>query len=211
MKYKGLVKYMWLVFAPSFKRQLSVVFSLDKKQAKQLMRISKEKYKEIISGIDEFEKTDRFKMNIISCAMLCSIVLNMSDRPSVEDLTKYYEKSMMIPLVKVICKKKGKFKFSKKDIEAMKTTAKLKAADRNPYSWNMDYLPYDDGSGYETRFYKCGICSLMKKYGLFDLTQAMCKLDYAISEASQACIFVRKYTLSSGGPYCDCGYKKKEG
>jgi hypothetical protein len=21
--------------------------------------------------------------------------------------------------------------------------------------------------------------------------------------------FVRQYTLASGGPYCDCGYKKK--
>ena len=24
-----------------------------------------------------------------------------------------------------------------------------------------------------------------------------------------ACDFVREYTLASGGPYCDCGYKKK--
>ena len=23
--------------------------------------------------------------------------------------------------------------------------------------------------------------------------------------------FVREYTLASGGPYCDCGYKKKRG
>jgi len=23
--------------------------------------------------------------------------------------------------------------------------------------------------------------------------------------------FVREYALASGGPYCDCGYKKKRG
>jgi hypothetical protein len=30
-----------------------------------------------------------------------------------------------------------------------------------------------------------------------------------MSEAGGASEFVREYTLASGGPYCDCGYKKK--
>ena len=34
----------------------------------------------------------------------------------------------------------------------------LKAADRNPYSWNMEFYEYPDGSGYEGRFTRCGIC-----------------------------------------------------
>ena len=29
-----------------------------------------------------------------------------------------------------------------------------------------------------------------------------------MSEAGGASRFVRQYTLASGGPYCDCGYKK---
>ena len=209
MQYKGSVKLMWVVFASSFKKQLRVVFNMNEKDAKELMGKAKEKYKEIIGEIPEFEKGDRFKMNIISCAMLCSIVLNMKERPTVHDLTKYYADSMMTPLMKLVCKKKGRLKFTKKDIEGMQATAKLRAADRNPYSWNMDFLPYSDGSGYESRFYKCGICVLMKKYGLFDLTEAMCKLDYTTNEASGTSEFERKYTLASGGPYCDCGYKKK--
>ncbi len=210
MEYKGTVKFMWTVFASSFKKQLSVIFDMSKKEAEEVMSKAKEKYKEIISEIPEFEKDDHFKMNIISCAMLCSIVLNMKERPTVHDLTKYYAESMMTPLMKLVCKKKGKMKFTKKDVESMQFTAKLKAADRNPYSWNMDYLPYEDGSGYEARFYKCGICILMKKYGLFDLTEAMCRLDYTMSEAGGSSEFVRKYTLASGGPYCDCGYRKKQ-
>ncbi len=91
----------------------------------------------------------------------------------------------------------------------MQKTAALKAADRNPYSWNMEYLPYTDGSGYECRFYNCGICTLMKELGLFQYTPAMCRLDYDMSEAGGASQFVRQYTLASGGPYCDCGYKRK--
>ena len=42
-----------------------------------------------------------------------------------------------------------------------------------------------------------------------DLTPAMCRLDYTMSDADGASDFVREYTLASGGPYCDCGYKKK--
>ena len=91
----------------------------------------------------------------------------------------------------------------------MQATAKLRAGDRNPYSWNMDLYPYEDGSGYEARFTCCGICTLTKELGLYDLTPAMCHLDYTMSDAGGASTFVRQYTLASGGPYCDCGYHKK--
>lgn len=73
----------------------------------------------------------------------------------------------------------------------------------------MGFYEYPDGSGYEGRFTKCGICVLMKKLGLYDLTPALCRLDYTMSGAGGATDFVRQYTLASGGPYCDCGYKKR--
>jgi hypothetical protein len=49
----------------------------------------------------------------------------------------------------------------------------------------------------------------MGELGLFELVPAMCRLDYTMSEAGGTSEFVREYTLASGGPYCDCGYKKK--
>ena len=73
----------------------------------------------------------------------------------------------------------------------------------------MGFYEYPDGSGYEGRFTKCGICVLMKELWLYDLTPALCRLDYTMSEAGGVTNFVRQYTLASGGPYCDCGYKKK--
>lgn len=42
-----------------------------------------------------------------------------------------------------------------------------------------------------------------------DLTPAMCRLGYTMSDADGASDFVREYTLASGGPYCDCGYHKR--
>lgn len=209
MKYSGMPMGMWIVFAGSFQKQLTAVFGYDKSTTKHIAQTAKPKYKEIIKKLPEFEKADHFKMNIVNCAMLGAFILSMPERPDVERLTDFYEKAMMTKLVKYFCRKAGKYKFTDKDIATMKATAALKAADRNPYSWNMDFIGYPDGSGYEGRFTKCGICTLMKELGLYDLTPAMCHLDYSMSDAGGRTNFVRKYTLASGGPYCDCGYKKR--
>ena len=208
MKYAGMPAGMWLLFAGSFRKHLSSVFSYDQETARIVSAKAKPKYREIIGKLPEFEKADRFKMNIVNCAMLSAFVLSMQKKPSVEKLTDYYAKSMMTGPMRWFCRMSGKRKFSDKDIRGMKATAALKAADRKPYSWNMDFLPYSDGSGYEARFTRCGICTMMNELGLYDLIPAMCRLDYTMAEAGGACDFVREYTLASGGPYCDCGYKK---
>lgn len=199
---------MWMLFSSSFKKELTDVLKYDTKSAEQITAKAKTKYKEIIRSIPEFEKGDRFKMNIVNCALLSALLLNMPKKPTVELATEYYRKSMMTEPMKWFCRMSGKRKYSQKDIEGMKATDALKAGNRNPYSWNMDYLPYEDGSGYEARFTTCGICTLMRELGLFEFVPAMCRLDYTMSEAGGASHFVRKYTLASDGPYCDCGYKK---
>ena len=208
MRWTGTPMAMWAVFAKSFRTQLAVL-GYDADTAREIARKAKPRYKEIIAGLLEFEKGDRFQMNSIGCAMLGAFVLSMPRRPDVESLTGYYETAQMTPLMKWFCRKSGKSKFTPKDIARMKATAARRAADRNPYSWNMDFFEYPDGSGYEGRFTRCGICTLMQELGLYDLTPAMCHLDYAMSEAGGVTNFVRKYTLASGGPYCDCGYQRK--
>ena len=209
MKYMGMPMGMWALFSGSFRRRLVDVFGYDAETARAVARKARPKYRAIIEEIPPFEKGDRFQMNIVNCALLGAFILSMPSRPDVERLTDYYARAMMTRPMRWFCRKSGKGKFSKKDIAGMKATAALRAADRNPYSWNMDYIEYPDGSGYEGRFTQCGICTLMKKLGLYDLTPAMCRLDYTMSAASGATNFVRQYTLASGGPYCDCGYKKK--
>lgn len=210
MKYAGMPLGMWVLFAGSFQKQLTAVLGYDKATAKQITKTSKPKYKEIIAKLPEFEKTDRFKMNLVNCVIIGAFILSMPERPDVDILSDYYAKSMMTKPMKWFCRMSGKKKFTKKDIAGMKATATLRAADRNPYSWNMELYEYPDGRGYEARFSKCGICVLMKELGLYDLTPALCHLDFTMSEAGGVTDFVRRYTLASGGPYCDCGYKKKK-
>ncbi len=209
MKYAGLPNMIWIVFHKSFQKHLSIEFNIPPQQAKTIAVQAKQKYKEIIAGLPEFEKGDRFKMNIVGTAIVAAFILCMPERPDVKTLTDYYANSMMTPVMKAFCRMGGKSKFTPKDIEKMKYNAALRAGDRNPYSWNMDFYLYPDGSGYEARFFTCGICTMMKELGLYDLTPALCHLDYTMSEAGGTSNFVRQYTLASGGPYCDCGYKKR--
>ena len=208
MKYSGMPFGMWLLFKKSFRKNLNI-FNIDEKESKIITKNAKLKYKEIIKKLPEFEKNDRFKMNIVSCAMFASFISNLKERPTLEDVTKWYNESMMTKSMKWFCKKTGKKKFTNKDINNMKKTANLKAADRNPYSWNMEFYLYDNDKGYEARFTKCGICHLLKDLGLFEFAPAMCCLDYTMADASLVSDFKRDYTIATGGAYCDCGYYKK--
>ena len=209
MKYAGMPWGMWALFCRSFRKNLTEVYGYAPQTAKAITAKAKPKYKEIIGRLPEFEKADRFKMNIVNCAMLSAFLLQLPQKPTVEQTTEYYRASMMTAPMRWFCRMSGKKKFTPADLAGMEKTAGLKAADRNPYSWNMEYLPYPDGSGYEARFTKCGICTLMQELGLFEQVPAMCRLDDTMSEAGGATDFVRQYTLASGGPYCDCGYKRK--
>ena len=209
MHYFGMPMGMLVLFAGSFRKQLTAVFGYDAATARAVAKKAKPQYRQIIAGLPEFEKGDRFKMNIVNCALLGAFILSMPERPDVERLTKYYADAMMTKSMRWFCRKSGKSKFTRQDLAGMKATAALRAADRNPYSWNMEFYEYPDGSGYEGRFTQCGICVLMQQLGLYDLTPALCHLDYTMSEAGGVTDFVREYTLASGGLYCDCGYKRK--
>ena len=210
MKYFGMPLGMWVLFHASFQDRLTKEFGLSAEEAGTVAARAKIDYKKIIADLPEFEKKDRFQMNAVNCAMLAAFILNMPRRPDVDTLQRYYAEAMMTPAMKWFCRKSGKQQFSDKKIEGLKAAAKLRAADRNPYSWNMDFFEYPDGSGFESRFTRCGICEIMKKFGLYDLTPALCHLDCTMAEAGGTTDFVREYTLASGGPYCDCGYHKKK-
>ncbi len=209
MRYAGMPAGMWALFRRSFKRELRDTLGYGAASARSITRAAHARYKQIIAGLPDFERGDRFQMNIVSCAMLSAFLLNMEPRPSVDDAALYYGRAMMTAPMQLFCRLSARRKFSERDLADMRATERLRAADRNPYSWNMELLPYDDGSGYEARFSHCGICTLMAELGLSDLVPAMCRLDYIMSDAGGRSVFVREHTLAEGGPYCDCGYKRK--
>ena len=96
MKYMGMPLGMWALFAGSFQKQLTATFGYDAQTAKAITKHAKPKYQEIIRELPEFEKADRFKMNVVNTAMLGAFVLSMPERPDVEKLTEY---SKRLPLI----------------------------------------------------------------------------------------------------------------
>ena len=116
MKYTGMPMGMWALFAGSFRKHLTAVFGYDAAAAAEIAKRAKPKYREIIASLPEFEKADRFQMNIVNCAMLASFILSMPERPDVERLTEYYADAMMTKPMKWFCRKSCKSKFTEKDI-----------------------------------------------------------------------------------------------
>lgn len=70
MKYTGMPMGMWLLFKGSFRRNMVSVLGFSESAATEITKKAKPKYKDIIAKLPEFEKADRFKMNIVNCAML---------------------------------------------------------------------------------------------------------------------------------------------
>ena len=80
---------MWVLFGGSFRKHLSSVYGYDPETANAIAAKAHPKYQEIISRLPEFEKADRFKMNIVNCAMLSSFLLSLPERPTAGKTTEY--------------------------------------------------------------------------------------------------------------------------
>ena len=87
MKYIGMPFGMWTLFVLSFRNQLTAVFGYDTDTAKAITKKAKTKYRKIISELPEFERGDRFRMNLVNCAMIGAFILSMPKRPDIEPLT----------------------------------------------------------------------------------------------------------------------------
>ena len=112
---KGAVGMVHL-YSPEVQNRCVTLGLTTHERIKRNALLFKAVYKAIIADLPKFEKADRFKMNIVNCAMIGAFILSMP---------------------------------------------------------------------------------------------ALCRLDCTMSEAGGVTDFVRQYTLASGDPYCDCGYKKK--
>ena len=207
MKYGFLEKMMWSGYKNTFKKHLSA--TLNEPYSKVVMKAAHKKYKEILSDVDEFEKGDRFIINILSCAMLASVLLTVKNKYSVEEVRAYYRGAMCDNFLTKVASKKSKA-YTEKGRELLKRQAEKSEilAAKNPYSWRFAVEDGKTINQYTATFYTCGICYLMTKLGLKEYIPAMCTLDYDMAALNDT-VFTREYTLAGGGAYCDCHYDHK--
>ena len=198
-------KIMWAGYKGTFKKQLTQTF--DEADPKAVMKAAHKKYKEILADVDEFDKGDRFLINILSCALFSAILLSVERKYSVEQARVYYRKAMCENFLTKAASKKSKA-YTVKGREILKAQAKQSENNTNPYSWKFSVEDGKTINQYTAYFYTCGICYLMTKLGLKEYIPAMCTLDYDMAALNNT-DFTREYTLASGGKYCDCHYDHK--
>mgnify|MGYP002707277250 CR=1 FL=1 len=207
MKYDLLQKMMWSGYKSTFKKHLSV--TLKETDPNAVMKAAYKKYKEILLDVDEFDRSDRFIFNILSCAMLASILLTLKNKCSIEEVRAYYRGAMCDNFLTKAVSKKG-MSYTVKGRELLKKQAeKSKAlAAKNPYTWRFAIEDGKTINQYTATFYTCGICYLMTKLGLKEYIPAMCTLDYDMALLGNT-EFTREHTLAGEGKYCDCHYNHK--
>ena len=205
MKYGFIQKIMWTGYKGTFRKQLTE--TLRENDPKAVMKAAHKKYKEILAGVTEFDKGDRFLINILSCAMLSSILLSVKNKYTVEEVRVYYRKAMCENSLTKAASKKSKA-FTVKGREKLKAQAKQSENNTNPYSWKFSVEDGDTINRYTAYFHTCGICTLMNELGLTEYIPAMCTLDYDMA-ALGGSVFTREHTLAEGGEYCDCHYDHK--
>lgn len=205
MKYGFMPKLMWAAYKGTFKKQLTE--TLREESPGGVMKSAHKKYKEILADVDEFEKGDRFLINILSCAMLSAVLLSVKNKYMVEEVRVYYRKAMCDNFITKSAATKSK-SYTEKGRAKLKEQAKKSEKNTNPYSWKFTVEDGETINQYTATFYTCGICYLMTKLGLKEYIPAMCSLDNDMAAMNNT-VFTREYTLAGGGKYCDCHYDHK--
>lgn len=195
---------MWLAFKGTFKKNLSV---LGEGGGGKFMSAARKTYKTILGGVDEFDKDDGFLVNILSCAMFSAVLLNLKERPALEQARAYYKKAMDDNFFMRYAATHSD-SYTEKGRNKLKASAKKSEKNKNPYSWKFGVTDGPTINQYTATFYTCGICYLMEKLGLKEYIPAMCSYDYDMAAMNNTAFF-REYTLAGGGPYCDCHYNHK--
>lgn len=207
MKYGLLAKAMWRGYQKTFYRQLTDTFHEENPMA--LMKEAKRRYKKILSYVDEFEKGDRFVINILSCSMLDSVLLTAKNKYSLEEVREYYRKAMTENFLTKAFSKTSR-SYTAKGRKKLKEQARKSQDNRNPYSWKFRVEDGKTLNQYTAYFDTCGICHLMTELGMKEYIPALCHLDYDMAALNHT-IFTREFTLAGGGKYCDCHYDHQGG
>lgn len=205
MNYTLIPRFMWLAFEKSFEKNMAILGTSD---PKYIMKKAKKTYKTILGRIPEFGANDILLINILSGAQVAAVYLSLDNKPTVEQMTEYYDSVMAGSKVTTIFLKSTNY-YSKKYQKKLASQAKKSQLTLNPYGWRFKFYPGQTLDSFDAIFDQCGICHLFRQLGMEHIIPAMCQYDYGMAKLTNTS-FSRQYTLAEGGPVCDCHYKKKK-
>lgn len=203
MKMGLIQRTMWTVFAPSFKRQLAILDAVD---SSAVMEKAKQKYRQILADVPSFGRNDVLLLNLLSAATMAAVYLSLEQRPSLEQVTRYYDAAMSDNFVMRVFLKSSNY-YSKGYQKSLSRQAERSRRSTSPYSWKFRYTAGSSIDSFDAVFDQCGICTLFSRLGIADIIPALCAYDYGMAQWTNTA-FSRTHTLAGGGPVCDCHYQK---
>ena len=205
MKIGILERTMWKVFRPTFQKNTSIIGVED---SRTLMKKAKIKYYEILKDIPEYGENDVLLINLIGAAMYAAVYISLEKKPTIDQLSEYYEIDMNSNIIMKIFLKSSNY-YSKKYQNSLKKSAEKSQKSSNPYTWRFKVIQGDTLESFDAIFDKCGIWHMMNQLGIPEATPALCRYDYAMAKLTNT-VFTREQTLAGGGTVCDCHYQKKK-
>lgn len=196
---------MWKVFRPTFQKNTSIIGVED---SRTLMKKAKIKYYEILKDIPEYGENDVLLINLIGAAMYAAVYISLEKKPTINQLSEYYEIAMNSNIIMKIFLKSSNY-YSKKYQNSLKKSAEKSQKSSNPYTWRFKVIQGDTLESFDAIFDKCGIWHMMNQLGIPEATPALCRYDYAMAKLTNT-VFTREQTLAGGGTVCDCHYQKKK-
>ncbi len=200
MKYGIRECLIWKVFEGGIERELKNTLHVS--NSNQIMKKAHEKYKEMLASAQD--PHNRFTMNIIFASMVGAVYLSLNEKPPLEQMIRYVRESVMNNKIflKFIVSEKN---YTPNGQKTIADGAEKSQNNKNPYSWQYTYKAGKSVMEYTVVFTTCGICYLYEQWGIYEITPAMCRLDYDMARANST-EFIREQTLFEGGEYCDCHY-----
>lgn len=153
MKIGILEKTMWTVFRPTFQKNTSIIGVED---SKTLMKKAKIKYYEILKDIPEYGENDVLLINLIGAAMYASVYISLEKKPTIDQLSEYYEIAMNSNIVMKIFLKSSNY-YSKKYQNSLIKSSEKSQKSSNPYTWRFKVIQGDTLESFDAIFDRCGM------------------------------------------------------
>ena len=207
MKYSYCEKLMWLAMN-------GVIFKLLEEKTpdvdcKQWKKKSKERYKQIISELDEIGDMMKnpLRVSLSGGAVWMAVYETAPNKMSEKLFSEMVTATMGAPIIKKAFSGKNPLSldYQKKKAEKDKIANGMSSS---PYNWVTETIPGRDGDEYTTIYRQCGLCGLGRKLGHSELVPYMCQMDY-ISVDMMGGVLHRTKTLATGGDCCDFYVCKK--
>lgn len=200
MKYNGF--YFWL-FSRPMKKYITEKYG--KIYADEIMKKSKPIYRKIVLEADDIGDDNPMAYNELFALSFIAPYLASDKKLSPLDIQEMMRRALYHVKWNFartnLNTLKGKNENKKDIVRYTKWYTPEKEA-KYPTSFKVDFVgqPHKDACYY--RITRCPICLYTKKLGVFELMPLLCELD-AVMINLQHGVLHRKYTLASGGPYCD--------